>query len=83
MTELRYGSSPAASAIRPSAARGEVDHRAVDLLEPHGRGLEGADPVVGLRDVRIEAAGGAEWDGEDRPEAVDRVEGEEDRNAQA
>ena len=68
----------------PSPARlvRDVDHRAVDLLEPDGGGLERADAVVGPGDVGIEAAGGGQRDREDRPEAVDRVEGEQDRDAQ-
>ena len=60
----------------------DVHHRAVDLLEPHGRRLAGADGGVGLGDRRVERAGRAERDGEHRPVPVDGVEGEHDRDVQ-
>jgi hypothetical protein len=51
-------------------------------LSPTAGRLARADRVVVGRDRRIEAAGGAERDREDRPEAVDRVEGEQHRDVQ-
>ena len=60
----------------------DVDHRAVDLLETDRRGLARAELVVLRGDVRVERAGGAERDREDRAVAVDRVVGEQDRDVQ-
>jgi len=60
----------------------DVDHRAVDLLDPGRRRLARGDPVVRLRDVGIEATRLAERDREDRPEAVDGVECEQERDVQ-
>jgi hypothetical protein len=61
---------------------GHVDHRAVDLLDAGGRGLHRADAVVVGRHVGVEAAGRPQRDREDRPEPVDRVEREQDRDVQ-
>ena len=66
----------------PAGLVGDVDHRAVDLLEADGRGLAGTDRRVGLGDRRVERAGGAQRDGEDGPVAVDGVVGEQDRDVQ-
>ena len=60
----------------------DVDHRGVGLLEPDGGRLARAVLVVVERDLRIEARTGGQRDREDRPEPVDRVEGEEDRDLQ-
>jgi hypothetical protein len=59
-----------------------VDHRRVDLLDADRGRLERADPVIGERDVGIERRRGRQRRREDRPEAVDRVEREQDRDVQ-
>ncbi len=66
----------------PAWLVGDVDHRCVRLLEPDGGRLARAVRVVVGRDLRIEARAGGERDREDRPESVDRVEGEEQRDLQ-
>ena len=66
----------------PARLVGDVDHRAVDLLDADGRRLAGADGVVGGGHRRVEAARRAQRDREDRAVAVDRVVGEEDRDVQ-
>ena len=60
----------------------DVDHRGIRLLEADGGRL--ARPVgrVVRGNLRVEAGAHAERNREDRPEAVDRVEGEEQRDLQ-
>src|SRR5262245_50429116 len=53
----------------------DVDHRGVRLLESHGSRLPGPDRGVIRRHLRVEAARRSQRNREDRPEAVDRVEG--------
>ncbi len=60
----------------------DVDHRGVRLLETDGGRLARAVRRVVRRDVGVEAGADAERNREDRPEAVDRVEGEEQRDLQ-
>ena len=66
----------------PARLVGDVDHRAVDLLDADRRRLARGDRVVGGGHRRVEAARGAQRHGEDRAVAVDRVVGEEDRDVQ-
>ena len=51
-------------------------------LDADGGGLAGGDGVARRHDGRVEAAGRAQRDGEDRPVAVDGVVGEQDRDLQ-
>ena len=66
----------------PARLVGDVDHRAVDLLDADRRRLARGDRVVGGGHRRVEAARGAQRHREDRAVAVDRVVGEEDRDVQ-
>ena len=60
----------------------DVHHRGVRLLEPDRGRLAGADRGVVHRHLRVEAAGRAQRNREDRPEAMDRVEREQQRDVQ-
>ena len=66
----------------PARLVGDVDHRAVDLLDADRGRLARGDRVVGGGHRRVEAARGAQRHGEDRAVAVDGVVGEEDRDVQ-
>ena len=61
----------------------DVDHRRVGLLQADGRRLARAVGGVGERHVRVEARGGAQRNREGRAEAVDGVEGEQERDPEA
>ena len=61
----------------------DVHHRGIGLLEPHDGRLARAVRVVVGGHLRIEARACGQRDRKDRPEAVDRVEGEEQRDLQA
>jgi hypothetical protein len=67
---------PASALVR------DVDHRGVRLLEPDGGELARSVSGVVEGHLRIEARAGAERDGEDRPEAVDRGEREQQRDSE-
>ena len=60
----------------------DVDHGAVDLLDPDGGGLPGAEPGVVVGHLRVEGARRRQRDREHGAVAVDGVVGEQDRDVQ-
>ena len=60
----------------------DVDHRGVGLLEPDRGRLAGTDRGVVHGHLRVEAARRCQRNREDRPEAMDRVEREQQRDVQ-
>jgi len=67
----------------PAGIAGQVEHRREGEVEARGRGLVGGVGGGRLPQRGIEGAGLGERDGEDGAEAVDHVEGEEERHAEA
>ena len=67
----------------PPRLVGDVHHRRVGLLEADGCRLARAVRGVVEGDLRVEARARAQRDREDRAEAVNRVEGEQDRDLES
>ena len=67
----------------PARVAGDVEHRREGEVEAGGRGLLGGEAGGLLPERRVEGAGLGQRDREDGAEAVDDVEPEEERDAEA
>ena len=67
----------------PARVAGDVEHRREGEVEAGGGGLFGGEAGGLLPERRVEGAGLGERDREDGAEAVDDVEAEEERDAEA